>query len=104
MPNDITSLTNGRAQHSGDRQVQSIKRDSTRSSGSSSESSNSASSDKVSLTSTAAKLKALEQELASQPDVDMRKVADVQAAIANGKYNVDPESIADKMMNFEENF
>lgn len=105
MANDITSLTNGRAQHSGDRQVQSIKRDSTRSSGSSgSESGSNASSDKVSLTSTAAKLKALEQQLATQPDVDMQKVSDVQTAIANGNYDVNPESIADKMMHFEDNF
>jgi negative regulator of flagellin synthesis FlgM len=103
MPNDINSLTNGRTQHSGDRQVQSIKRDTSRSS-SSAESDNSSSSDKVSLTSTAAKLKELEQKLASQPDVDMRRVSEVQNAIADGKYKVDPEHVADKMMNFEENF
>lgn len=104
MPNDITSLTNGRAQHSGDRQVQSIKRDSARSTDGSSESENSTLSDKVSLTSTAAKLKALEQQLTTQPDVDMRKVSEVQTAIANGNYDVNPQNIADKMMNFEENF
>lgn len=104
MPNDINSLTNGRTQHSGDRQVQSIKRDTSRSSSSRAESDSNASSDKVSLTSTAAKLKELEQKLASQPDVDMRRVSEVQNAIADGKYKVDPEHVADKMMNFEENF
>ena len=103
MANDITSLGRSTTQ-SGDRQVQSIKRDSTRSSESSQDSGSSSSSDKVSLTSTAAKLKALEQQLSTQPDVDMRKVSEVQTAIANGNYDVNPENIADKMMNFEENF
>ena len=103
MANDITSLGRSTTQ-SGDRQVQSIKRDSARSSESSQDSGSSSSSDKVSLTSTAAKLKALEQQLSSQPDVDMRKVSEVQTAIANGNYDVNPENIADKMMNFEENF
>lgn len=103
MANDITSL--GRStQQSGDRQVQSLQRDSARPGNSRSDSSSSSSSDKVSLTSTAAKLKELEQQLATQPDVDMRKVSEVQTAIANGNYDVNPESIADKMMNFEENF
>jgi len=103
MANDITSLGRSTTQ-SGDRQVQSIKGDSTRTSDSSQDSSGASSSDKVSLTSTAAKLKALEQQLTSQPDVDMRKVSEVQTAIANGNYDINPENIADKMMNFEENF
>lgn len=105
MANDITSLTNGRAQQPGKSQVQDIKQETNRSNQSRSDSgSNSSSSDKVSLTSTAAKLKALEQKLASQPDVDMNKVSEVQKAIADGKYNVNPEHVADKMMSFEKNF
>ena len=104
MPNDITSLGQNRAQQSADRQVQGMKRDSARPGGSDSSSDSGAQSDKVSLTSTAARLKALEQGLATQPDVDMRKVSEVQTAIANGSYNINPENIADKMMNFEENF
>jgi len=104
MANDITSLTNGRTQQPGKSQVQDITQE-TRSNQSRSDSgSNSASSDKVSLTNTAAKLKALEQKLASQPDVDMNKVSEVQKAIADGKYNVNPEHVADKMMSFEKNF
>lgn len=103
MANDITSLGRN-TQQSGDRQVQSIQRDTARPSSNRSDSSSSSSSDKVSLTSTAARLKELELQLASQPDVDMSKVSEVQTAIANGNYDVNPESIADKMMNFEENF
>lgn len=104
MANDITSLTNGRTQLSGDRQIQSLKRDENQAVGQGFGNDGSSSSDKVSLTSTAAKLKALEQKLSKQPDVDMDKVSQIKSAISDGKYNVDPHQVADKMMNFEEKF
>ncbi|MFN2303458.1 MAG: flagellar biosynthesis anti-sigma factor FlgM [Anaerolineales bacterium] len=104
MANDITSLTNGRTQHTGDRQVHGIQRDETQSDDRGPKAGVGASSDKVSLTSTAARLKALEQKLATQPDVDMDKVSQVKSAISDGKYTVDPHKIADKMMDFEEKF
>ncbi len=104
MANDITSLTNGRTQHTGDNQVRGIQRDENRAEDRGPRADTSASSDKVSLTSTAAKLKALEQKLATQPDVDMDKVSQVKSAISDGKYTVDPHKIADKMMSFEEKF
>ncbi len=62
------------------------------------------SADKVTLTDTAAKLKSLESELSSQPVVDNNKVKNVQTSIQSGTYKMDPERIADKMINFESAF
>lgn len=60
--------------------------------------------DKVTLTDTAAKLKALEMDLTKQPVVDGKKVKDVQTSIQSGHYKMNPERIADKMINFESAF
>ncbi|MFV2059510.1 MAG: flagellar biosynthesis anti-sigma factor FlgM [Gammaproteobacteria bacterium] len=61
----------------------------------------SGSSDTVSLTDTAARLKELEMGLASQPVVDTQRVQSVQSAINDGTFEVDPDSVAEKMINFE---
>ncbi len=58
-------------------------------------------SDTVSLTDTAARLKELEMGLASQPVVDTQRVQSVQSAINDGTFEVDPDSVAEKMINFE---
>jgi len=58
-------------------------------------------SDTVSLTDTAARLKELEMGLASQPVVDVQRVKSVQSAINDGTFEVDPDSVAEKMIEFE---
>lgn len=58
-------------------------------------------SDTVSLTDTAARLKELEMGLASQPVVDTQRVQSVQSAINDGTFEVDPDSVAEKMIDFE---
>jgi len=58
-------------------------------------------SDRVSLTDTAARLKELEMGLASQPVVDIQRVQSVQSAINDGSFEVDPDSVAEKMIEFE---
>lgn len=60
--------------------------------------------DKVSLTNTAEKLKALEKQLSQEPPVNEQKIAQVRAALENGDYQLDPEKIAEKILNFESNF
>ncbi len=103
MANDISGINSSRAQQTGERSVTSSKKESSDSTkGTSSRSS--AGSDKVSLTNTAERLKALEHQLASQPEVDKGRVSSVQNAISNGEYKVDPERVANKMIDFESSF
>jgi len=66
-----------------------------------SSSSKSGQTDTVSLTDTAARLKELEMGLASQPVVDTQRVQSVQSAINDGTFEVDPDSVAEKMIEFE---
>ena len=55
----------------------------------------------VSLTDTAAKLKQLEAQIASQPVVDAKRVESVKKAIADGSFKIDANRIADRMAEFE---
>jgi len=89
----------------GDRNVTQVKKsDDAEKSAKSSNTNAAAAGDKVTLTDTAAKLKALEMDLANQPTVDNNKVKDMQSVIQSGTYKMDPERIADKMINFESAF
>ena len=101
MPNDISGINSGRSQQSGDRQVGATRRDGNSSTQSSSSTSTS---DTVSLTDMASRLQSLEQKLATQPDVDQAHVNRVRDAISRGEYRVDPDRVADKMMDFESDF
>ncbi|NOZ38515.1 MAG: flagellar biosynthesis anti-sigma factor FlgM [Gammaproteobacteria bacterium] len=100
MANDITSIHSSRLQQSGSRSSQRLDETDNKESNSARKvSSNGA--DKVSLTSTAARLKDIEQRLASQAPVDNDRVKQVKSAINNGEYNVDADRVANKMINFE---
>lgn len=57
--------------------------------------------DQVNLTGTASQLRALEQQLVSQPVVDTQRVAAIRHEINSGQYNINPERIADKMIRME---
>lgn len=57
--------------------------------------------DTVSLTDTATRLRGLENTLANLPVVDSQRVEDIQRAIAAGKFEINPERIANKMLDFE---
>lgn len=107
MANDISGINSSRSQQTGERKVTN-KKDTTDAVGHTSSHhhhhSHSSGSDKVSLTTTAERLKALEHQLAQQPEIDRRRVDHMQDAISSGKYKVDPERVADKMMNFEASF
>jgi len=88
----------------GDRNVTQVKKTDDAEKSTKSSSHAATTGDKVTLTDTAAKLKALEMDLANQPSVDNNKVKDMQTVIQNGSYKMDPERIADKMINFESAF
>ena len=57
--------------------------------------------DTVSLTGTASQLRALEQQIASLPVVDVQRVESIKQDIAAGSYQIDPPRVADKMIQIE---
>ncbi len=100
MANDITSIHSSRLQQSGSRSSQRLDETDNKESNSARKVSSDGA-DKVSLTSTAARLKDIEQRLTSQAPVDNDRVKQVKSAINNGEYNVDADRVANKMINFE---
>ena len=66
------------------------------------ESASIASNDQVELTSTAQKLDEVVANLASEPVVDRQKVEAVKQALADGKYQVDSASIAQKLIEIDD--
>ena len=58
----------------------------------------------VSLSGQAQQLSRLEGKVNDTPDVDSDRVAQLQKAIADGSFNIDPESIADKMLQQDDVF
>lgn len=106
MSNDITGIQSGKIQPGSDRVAGSAKGNSA-SHGSQSVAAPTAaqsSGDKVSLTATAAQLKSLEQELTTQPEIDTKRVEDIQLALTSGEYRIDPDHIASKLIGFEGDF
>ncbi len=53
------------------------------------------------LSDKAKALKDMENELKSKPDVDSDKVAKVKAALENGTYDLNPQKLAQKMLDFD---
>ena len=58
-------------------------------------------SDQLSLTGTARQLQGLENQIASTPVVDSKKVEAVRSAVENGTFTVHPERIAERLMSLE---
>lgn len=54
--------------------------------------------DSVSLSSKAQTMGRLEAKIADTPDVDEAKVATIKAAISEGRYQVDSQTIAERML------
>jgi negative regulator of flagellin synthesis FlgM len=55
----------------------------------------------VHITDTAAQLASLEQSLRDSPAVDSAKVAQLQSAIEQGTYQVNPEHVATQLLQME---
>lgn len=60
--------------------------------------------DTFSLTDDANQLQALQQMIAGMPDVDKQRIAELRSAIENGEYQVDPQKLAQNMIDFEGQF
>jgi negative regulator of flagellin synthesis FlgM len=57
--------------------------------------------DSVRLTDDAMLLQQLQQQLAQAPAVDGQRVAETRLALAEGRYEVDAHSVADKLLRME---
>lgn len=57
--------------------------------------------DKVSLSEGSLQVRELQQQLESIPEVDAEKVAAIKQEIAKGNYPLDPERIAENLLNLE---
>jgi negative regulator of flagellin synthesis FlgM len=57
--------------------------------------------DTVSLTGAATRMRQLEQTLEGLPIVDTQRVAKIKQDIASGNYTIDPERIAEKLLELE---
>lgn len=71
----------------------------TRSPREASSSSGAASGSKVQLSSLASHLQQLEQTIADTPVVDSGKVEEIKTAISQGRFQVNPEKVADGLLN-----
>lgn len=60
------------------------------------------STDQVQLSQEAQKLGQLQAKINASPDVNLEKVNEIRRAIAEGKFHVNPERIADALLNQEE--
>ena len=58
--------------------------------------------DQLTLTTSARSLQKLSAAVAQAPVVNSSKVASIKQALANGTYQIDPSSTADKMLQFEQ--
>lgn len=58
--------------------------------------------DQVTLTDTARRLSEVVQTASAQPAVDSARVEEIRQAIREGRYEVNPERIAEKLMKTEE--
>ncbi len=98
--NDITNINSNRASLSSN-QSSSVKvRNEAKQSDQSSDSN--VAGDRVTLTSTASRLKDIEEQLSNSSSIDSARVSSMQTAISNGDYNVDADRVADKMLAFED--
>ncbi len=57
--------------------------------------------DTVQLTSNAKLLERLDKSLASLPDINEARVAEIKTAIENGDYEIDADAVAAAMLRFE---
>lgn len=63
-----------------------------------------ATNDTVNLTSSAKLIERLEKNLASLPEIDSARVAEIKTAIENGEYQIDADAISAAMIRFERSF
>ena len=58
--------------------------------------------DSLKLTGEATNLQALERSLAAAPAIDAERVAAVRESLQNGSYRINPEAIASRMLDLDQ--
>ncbi|OBU68514.1 flagellar biosynthesis anti-sigma factor FlgM [Stenotrophomonas maltophilia] len=58
--------------------------------------------DSLRLTGEATHLQAIERELATAPAIDNRRVAAVRESLQNGTYRINPDAIASRMLELDQ--
>jgi negative regulator of flagellin synthesis FlgM len=104
VPNKINGFTSGPPAVGAGRPVDKARDVATGGASVSNGSSGSAASpgDDVHITDSASKLAALEQALRQLPVVDEARVTQLRTAIEQGRYTVQPQHIADQLMQLEQ--
>ena len=101
MPNKISSLNGSPAASIGASRAAEKTRDAA-TGGSSAPASQSPAAGDVHITDSASQLASLEQAVRSLPAVDPARVAQFQTAIEQGTYNVQPQHVADQLIQLEQ--
>ena len=102
MSNRIKGLDGGSIGPDSSNPVEKIRVSTPVNSGGSGAAASTPPSDSVHITDSARALASLSQAVSETPDVDMNRVAAVQQAITTGTYRINPEHIADKLMQLEQ--
>ncbi|MDV3468758.1 flagellar biosynthesis anti-sigma factor FlgM [Stenotrophomonas sp. C3(2023)] len=58
--------------------------------------------DSLKLTGEATSLQALERELSTAPAIDAQRVAQVRESLQNGSYRINPDAIASRMLELDQ--
>jgi negative regulator of flagellin synthesis FlgM len=58
--------------------------------------------DSVNITDSARRLFALAQAVQAAPEVDAERVAELQQSIGNGQYTINPDRVADRLLQMEQ--
>ncbi len=56
----------------------------------------------VQLSNEALALQQIEEQVGKLPEINEPRIAVIKAALEDGSYSIDPQSIADKMLSFDE--
>jgi negative regulator of flagellin synthesis FlgM len=102
MPNDINGINSGKSQHAHERRVQDLRQE--KSPAADDQNRTSGLADKVSVSDMASRLKSLEDKLSTQPEIDQDRVQQIRDALNSGEFKVDPERVANKIVDFESDF
>ena len=102
MPNRIKGLDGGSIGPDSSNPIEKIRVSTPVNSGSGGASASTPQSDTVHITESARTLASLAQTVSDTPDIDMNRVAAVQQSLTTGSYKINPERIADRMLQLEQ--
>ena len=102
MANQIKGLDGGSIGSDGSNPIEKVRVSTPVNSDGSSTPQSAPRSDSVHITQSARELNSLSEAVNDAPDVDANRVATLQQALSSGSYKVNPERIADSMLQLEQ--